>query len=215
MIKYLDIKDIRPEDIPAAFAGSGIGYTPISRVNWPGQYPYKPEASFGIAYTDSSILIHYKVREEDVRAFVGEDKGQVWTDSCVEFFFRPDMKGPYYNIECNCIGKILVACGPAREGRETAPDEVFDGIRRWASLGNVMFDEKMEETSWEIALVIPFTTFFRHEITNLEGVVATANFFKCGGSGRYEHYLSWAPIFVPTPDYHRPDFFREIHFERR
>ena len=213
MIKHLALGHIKAEDIPAAFTKENIEYHGIDCVDWPKEYPYKPDASFGIAYTDDAILIHFKAREDDVRAFVGEDKGQVWTDSCVEFFFRPDLQGSYYNIECNCIGKILVACGPEREGREVAPDEVFEGIERWADIGDRPFDERFADTSWETALVIPFTTFFHHDIKTLSGKVCTANFFKCGGSGEYEHYLSWAPIDVPTPDYHRPDFFRKIEFE--
>ncbi|MDR1556412.1 MAG: hypothetical protein LBS88_05185, partial [Tannerellaceae bacterium] len=35
---------------------------------------------------------------------------------------------------------------------------------------------------------------------------------KCADDTDTPHYLSWNPIAVSAPDFHRPDFFGEIYF---
>lgn len=202
----------RPEDIPQAFVAGCVGYYSIDCVNWPQSYPYKPDAVFGVAFSGEGLYLHFKVREDEVLAFVGEDGGPVWKDSCVECFLRPEPEGPYYNLECNCIGRILLGCGFGRQDREAAPNHVLQGVKRWASIGYEPFGRRLEDTRWETALIVPFASFFRHDINSFTGAIATANFFKCGGTGSEEHYLSWSPISVPSPDFHRPEFFSEIRF---
>ena len=44
------------------------------------------------------LFVRYDVTEDCTAARVAEDNGEVWTDSCVEFFISPDNKG-YYNFE--------------------------------------------------------------------------------------------------------------------
>jgi hypothetical protein len=34
-----------------------------------------------------------------------------------------------------------------------------------------------------------------------------ANFYKCGDLTAHPHFLSWNPIDLPKPDFHRPEFF--------
>ena len=140
-------------------------------------------------------------------------KRQVWTDSCVEFFSIPAGDGIYYNIECNCIGTILIGAGPARNGREHAPKEITGLVQRWSSLGNEPFEERVEDTSWEVALIIPYKVFFKHQIESLDGKEVKANFYKCGDELQTPHFLSWNPIEIEKPDFHRPDFFGSLEFE--
>ena len=154
--------------LPKLFDEEKIDFQPIQCVNW-AEYPYKPKVSFRIAHTQNSILLHFKVKEESVRAKYGEDNGSVWTDSCVEFFSIPAGDGIYYNIECNCIGTILIGAGPVRNNREHAPKEVTALVQRWSSLGNQPFAERVEETDWEVALIIPYAVFFKHQIESLDG----------------------------------------------
>ena len=96
--------------------------------------------------------------EGSVRAKYGEDNGAVWTDSCMEFFFKfPAGDGVYYNMECSCIGTFLVGAGAERNNREHAPREVMEKVSRWSSLGRTPFEERIGECTWEVALVIPYT----------------------------------------------------------
>ncbi len=199
-------------DIPALLDSHQVAFQPITTVNW-AEYPYRPEAAVRIAHTDDAILLHYRVTEASVRAKYGEDHGCVWTDSCVEYFSIPGGDGVYYNLECNCIGTLLLAAGPVREGREPAPLDVLKQVDRWASLGREPFDERVGECTWEVALLVPYTVFFKHDIRSLDGKTVKANFYKCGDELQTPHFLSWNPIRIENPDFHRPDFFGSLEFE--
>lgn len=211
-LKKINVNAIEASSIPELFSRTGVEYHSIGCVNWK-EYAYKPEVTFGISYNDQGVLLHFKVREESVRAKYGEDNGAVWTDSCVEFFSIPAQDGVYYNIECNCIGTVLVGAGPVRNGREHASHEVTKLIKRWSSLGTTPFDERIGETEWEVALVIPYAVFFKHQLTSLAGNTIKANFYKCGDELQTPHFLSWNPIGIEKPDFHRPDFFGDLIFE--
>ncbi len=199
-------------DIPALLDGEHIPYQPIWTVNWQ-EYPYVPEVVFRIVHTGTAILLHFRVTEESVRARYGEDNGKVWTDSCVEFFSLPAADGIYYNLECNCIGTVLLAAGAGRKSREPAPAAITGQIKRWASLGNRPFEERVGTCTWEVALLVPCAAFFKHEIEDLSGKCMRGNFYKCGDELQTPHFLSWNPIRTVTPDFHRPEFFGSLEFE--
>lgn len=200
------------QDIPALLDNENIACQPINIVNWK-TYPYQPEVAFRIAHTDDAILLHYIVTENSVRAKYGEDNGSVWTDSCVEFFSIPAGDEIYYNLECNCIGTILLAAGPERNNREHASKEVTKQVKRWASLGREPFEERIGACTWEVALLIPYAVFFKHTIKSLDGMGINCNFYKCGDELQTPHFLSWNPIHTENPDFHRPDFFGLLEFE--
>ncbi|MCR5277312.1 MAG: hypothetical protein K6D54_06575 [Bacteroidales bacterium] len=197
-------------DIPQLLAARGVPYRNIDILNWPEAFPYRPEVQFAIVRNADTLLLHYRVTEDQVLARVGQDQGPVWSDSCVEFFCQPEGGDLYYNFECNCIGRLLVGAGNGREGREAAPASVLAGIDRWASLGDQPFADRLERSCWETALVIPASAFFRHGLRSFEDLRLRANFYKCGGTDAYKHYLSWAPISAPKPDFHRPEYFKPL-----
>ena len=213
-IKHLQVSNINAKDIPALFNEQHIAFENIDCVNWKEDFPYAPKVSFRIAYTNTDILIHYQVNEEDVRALTEEDNGRVWEDACCEFFCSPEKDGTYYNIEANCIGTVLVGYGAEREGRVHAPVGVVRNIKRWSSLGDQPFNIKSAPAQWEMALVIPFTVFFKHNISSLEGKTIKGNFYKCGDKLPKPHFLSWNFISLPRPDFHCPPFFGELIFEK-
>ena len=181
-------------------------------MNW-AVFPYAPDVAFRIAHTEDAILLHFKVREASVRAVAGHDNGPVWEDACVEFFSVPAGDGVYYNMECNCAGTLLIGAGAGRGNRQHAPQEVLDKVQRWASLGREAFDERVGECAWEVALVIPYSAFFLHDITSLDGKTLRANFYKCGDKLQTPHFLSWNPIGLEKPNFHCPEFFGTLHFE--
>ena len=134
------------------------------------------------------------MKEASVRAVAGKDNGPVWEDACVEFFSIPAGDGVYYNMECNCVGRLLIGAGAGRSNRQHAPQEVLDKVQRWSSLGQEDFEERIGDCSWEVALVIPYSAFFMHNITSLDGKAIRANFYKCGDKLQTPHFLSWNPI---------------------
>ena len=211
-VKKLNRTVADAQGVPSALDRAGIEFIPINTVNWEA-YPYRPEVEFRIAHSDEAIHLHYRVSEKSARAKYGEDAGKVWTDSCVEFFSIPGGDNIYYNLECNCIGTILLAAGSERNDREMASVETMKKVLRWSSLGTKTFDEKIGSCRWELALIVPYAVFFKHRIVSLDKQLIRANFYKCGDELKTPHFLSWNPIQTNQPDFHRPEFFGELYFE--
>lgn len=212
VIKKIETGAVEASAVPALFDAAGIKWNAIACVNW-AEFPYQPEVKFRAAHTGDAILLHYQVTEASVRAVALADDGRVWEDACVEFFLSPEGNDFYYNFECNCATKLLLHGGPAGGERPTASEEVLKSVKRWSSLGAEPFEERVGECTWEVALVIPASAIFRHDITDLNGKTMRANFYKCGDKLQTPHFLSWAPIDLPKPKFHCPEFFGEIKFE--
>ena len=212
VIKKIETGAVEASAVPALFDAQGIEWNAIACVNW-AEFPYQPEVKFRAAHTGDAILLHYQVTEASVRAVALADDGRVWEDACVEFFLSPEGNDFYYNFECNCATKLLLHGGPAGGERPTASEEVLKSVKRWSSLGTEPFEERVGECTWEVALVIPASAIFRHEIETFNGKTMRANFYKCGDKLQTPHFLSWAPIELPKPKFHCPEFFGEIVFE--
>lgn len=186
---------------------------PIDCDNWPREDGYKPYVQFHIAHNDQTIFIRYDVSEDYVMARVREDNGEVWTDSCAEFFIAFDDNG-YYNLECSCIGKALLGFRKPGEQAEHAPAGIMQSIRRLPSLGVDNFEERKEDwMHWWLTLAIPASAFFRHKIEHLAGLEARINVYKCGDHLTKPHFLSYMPIHTPKPNFHVPEFFTRIKFK--
>ena len=212
VIKKIEAKAVEAAAVPALMDAAGIEFNPIACVNWK-EYPYQPDVKFRAAHTGDAILLHYQVTEASVRAVATADDGRVWEDACVEFFLSPESNDFYYNFECNCAAKLLLHGGPAGGERPGAAEDVLKSVKRWASLGTEPFEERVGECSWEVALVIPASAIFRHEIADLNGKAMRANFYKCGDLLQTPHFLSWSPIDIPQPKFHCPEFFGKIVLE--
>ena len=212
VIKKIEAKAVEAAAVPALMDAADIEFNPIACVNWK-EYPYQPDVKFRAAHTGDAILLHYQVTEASVRAVATADDGRVWEDACVEFFLSPESNDFYYNFECNCAAKLLLHGGPAGGERPGAAEDVLKSVKRWASLGTEPFEERVGEGTWEVALVIPASAIFRHEIADLNGKTMRANFYKCGDLLQTPHFLSWSPIDLPQPKFHCPEFFGEIVFE--
>ena len=208
-IKKIDFCEWKAIDISQKFDEANIPSHIIDTVNWE-TYPYCPEVSFRIAHNGAAIFLNFRVDEEDIKAVCDHDNGRIWEDSCVEFFVTFDNE-TYYNIECNCIGKILLAKGADRGNRVRQPEALLKSIDRWSSLG----DSPVENLSgdWEVSLVIPKEIFYPEITEKFDNVVARGNFYKCGDLLKTPHFISWNPIQTEKPDFHRPEFFGQVLFE--
>ena len=211
LVKKLSCVLSDAEQVGKIMEDASIPFIPIDIVNWP-EYPYCPKVSFRIAHTGDSILINYNITEASVRAIATSDQGRVWEDSCCEFFVRTENESQYYNFECNCAGKLLSKYGKKGD-RVPASQEVLSGVKRWSSLGREPFEERIGDISWELSLIIPASSLFRHDFKDFSGVVLRANFYKCGDLLQTPHFLSWSPINLPEPCFHSPDFFGRLIFE--
>lgn len=199
------------EEFFAAPQENNLHLQRIGCVNWPDRFPAHPDVRFDIAHTGREILLKFFVCEDYTLARVTEDNGEVWTDSCVEFFIGFDHTG-YYNLECTCIGRALLGFRKEREVCTHADLEVMDTIVRHPSLGTEPFAERRGLT-WTLGVALPASAFYKHGIGDLSGIKAHANFYKCGDKLSVPHFLSWSPIDNPKPDFHLEKFFGELEFE--
>lgn len=184
---------------------------PVDIINWPS-YNYKPKINFRIGHTGKEIWLKYAVTEKHILAQETRINGAVHKDSCVEFFISVDGKN-YYNLECNCVGIIHLAHGPGRGERKFVDPEIIKKIEIESSLGTEPFAEKTGNFEWEMMIRIPVESFAFDKIKTLNGLKATANFYKCGDDTTVPHFVTWNPVGTENPDYHRPEFFGKVMFE--
>ncbi|MCD8081470.1 MAG: hypothetical protein LUF04_14050 [Bacteroides sp.] len=211
-IKKLRTPAVAAADIPGLLDQEQIPFQVLNCVNWE-EFPYRPQVRFRLVHTGKVFLLNFRVHEETLRARYAEDNGDVWKDSCVEFFLSPAGDKVYYNLECNCAGTLLIGAGSTRQGRMRAPVEITSRVDRWCSLGREPFQERPDTGGWEVALLIPVEAFFQHRISSLSGRQIRANFYKCGDELKTPHFVSWNPIHTPKPDFHRPEFFGNLELE--
>lgn len=185
----------------------------IAEATWKDEYPDQPEVYFQIVYTSEAIFIHYKVREDYIKAQYIRPNEAVWEDSCVEFFISFDQKVHYYNIEMNPLGTGLVGYGTAdKDSRSRLTAEQIQQINTYTEVSSIG-GQKL----WNTILEIPFTLFTSAgtmvSAESLKGQSVHANFYKCGDGLPAPHFVSWNRIDFPTPNFHLPEFFGEISFE--
>lgn len=180
---------------------------PVSCVNWK-EFPYAPEVSFHVAHTDKALVVLFDVKEDHLRAVSLEDNGPVWEDSCVEIFLSVPGKEGYFNFETNCIGTSLAAYRRSKTDADMFGPEQMSQIGTVASLPHEGIDRQSEGQEWSMLKIIPFS------LLGLAGKpeMLKGNFYKCGDKCAHPHFLSWAPIDLPEPNFHCPDFFGEILF---
>lgn len=178
----------------------------IDECNWPEEFPYTPRCEFQIAHTATQIVLHYKVKEEYVRALAIRHNEDIWKDSCVEFFISLDEKKTYYNFEFNAVGAGIIGYGTAeKSNRARLNSEIIDQVDVFSAIQG-----KIENKEWGIILVIPIEIM---ELNEISGKRMHANFYKCGDDLPQAHYISWNSIKNETPNFHLPEYFGEIEFE--
>ena len=184
----------------------------IGTINWPDEYPSKPEVEFRMAHNSDNILLQFKVHENEILAAVAADNGEVWTDSCVEFFVTFD-DAHYYNAEFTCIGKALLGYRDFGGKAEHGTSDIMQSIKRLSTLGTANRVKEQGDFHWTLTLIIPRTAYWQTDIKTFDGLKARGNFYKCGDNLTVPHFVSWTKIDTPSPSFHQPAFFGEIEFE--
>jgi hypothetical protein len=207
------IKTLKPVTLSGAdlLLESQAILNPVDKLNWK-EYGYMPAVNFRIAHMEKEIWLKYYVRERYIRAAETRTNGEVYKDSCVEFFLSFDREN-YYNFEFNCIGTIHLGWGPGRHNRQFIDPGLVGKISVKSSLGDQPFQERSGDFSWEMMIRIPLECLAFNSLHGLGGLRAWANFFKCGDETTQPHFVTWNPVKTPDPDYHRPEYFGEIFFE--
>ena len=190
----------------------GIAPEKIACCNWAEEYPYAPYVTFKMFHTGDKLYLRFDVEEGYTAARVAENNGEVWTDSCCEFFLSLDGKA-YYNVETTCIGKMLIGYRQKCEAAIHAGEDILSQVERYTSLGTEPFEERIGENKWSLMLGLPTSIMHQHKVESWDGLKLKVNLYKCGDNLSKPHFLSWQPIALPKPCFHCPEFFTAIELE--
>nr|WP_319393293.1 carbohydrate-binding family 9-like protein [uncultured Desulfobacter sp.] len=147
-----------------------------------------------------------------------QHQDEVYKDSCVEFFFTPGINPDIgdFNLEMNCGGTMLFHFQPEpRKNRVILPEKACKAIPVAHTLPEIVDPEITAPMLWEVAYAIPFDLLENYcPVARPEpGTVWRGNFYKCADSSSHPHWLTWAPVDYPVPNFHLPASFGTIVFE--
>ncbi len=213
----------------ARLAGSPDLATPWERPPWrelaPGRIrhamgkspAHRPRVEFKMGYTDSDLALLFRVEDRYVRAVTPRNQGPVFRDSCVEFFFTPgpDPAAGYFNLEMNCGGVFLFHFQRApRRDVTPLPARLCRKIKIAHSLPRIVRPEIRRRVTWTVAYRLPVDILEGHgPVTRpAPGVRWRANFYKCADCSSHPHWLTWAPVAFPRPQFHLPEHFGILEF---
>ena len=167
---------------------------------WEEFAPTPYVSSARMVHSDEGITVLLTSTEWPLVVKTFEHNGTVCTNSCLEFFFIPNMDDPeYINMEMNPAAIALVAKGPDRGNRPRL------NIRG----ENVKIQAMTEgEQGWRVMAFISYEFLLKH-YSHCDKTMR-ANFYKCGNDTVIPHFSSWNTVPTPKPDYHRPEFFGKI-----
>lgn len=204
----------------------------IDCVNWRDTFPACPTTALHLAHTGTMLFVRFEVQSRGLRAMHTHDLEHVNEDSCVEFFVTNADQSRYFNFEFNCLGVCNAShrISKSEDVCRLTLDEL-QSILRHSSIITVPptdssqplsapFDLRDGNFCWSLTVGIPLSSL------NITPAMLTApngmpdagftlrgNFYKCGDLTSEPHYLSWAPITFPRPNFHLPAFFGNLILE--
>jgi hypothetical protein len=196
------------------------GIESLQLTHYMGERPeHFPLTEAKIAYDNLAIYVIFRVKDKYVKAVHNKHQDPVYKDSCVEFFFSPEEntgKG-YFNLEMNCGGTMLFHHQTAKRTNQLPiAEEDVQEVEVAHSLPATVDPEIEEETTWCVEYRIPFSVLgsYRDFSSPEKGSIWRANLYKCADETSHPHWLTWAPIDLPGPDFHQPDFFGILEFQK-
>jgi hypothetical protein len=186
-----DIDD--PEIASSEWDKAQVGSVGVNR--WT-DFQIAPETTFRVLRSDMGFTVLINTKEKHLRAECREQNGDVYCDSCIEFFIKPDNHDVnYLNFEFNPLGVLHLGLGSGRHGRMPIDTDraVFDIV------------SVAREGDWTLKFFVPFSFLLEHfgKISK----VFRANVYKCGEMTDHSHFGAWSEVEVDSPDFHVPDFF--------
>ena len=200
------LASLEETDLDTALELEGARFS-LDQCNWPDKFPYAPFCCGRMARTEDSLVVDFRVSGLDLRVQNLEDGGRSWEDSCCELFLQRPGAAEYVNFEVNAAGKMTAARGTGRGDRKSLTPEEFGQIVRMASIEGPQ-DYAGGVWTWRVILMIPFELMGLDPDDLPESL--RGNIYKCGDLTAHPHFLSWAPIGTPEPDFHRPEYFGEF-----
>jgi hypothetical protein len=177
-----------------------------------------PDTQVKLKYDNNNIYVIFRVKDHYTRAVAKVTNGRICEDSCVELFFTPgaDVSRGYFNLETNCKGVFLFEYHLKNRTKQGFVDLKDAGeIEMSHSLEKNVENEITEPLTWTVEYKIPLSILSKYMDVDkpASGVRWRANFYKCGDKTSHPHWLTWAPVEYPTPNFHLPEFFGWLEFK--
>ena len=176
-----------------------------------------PAVQARLAWDPEAVRVIFRVKDRYVRAAASELHGPVWEDSCVEFFFTPetDIRHGYFNLEMNCGGVMLLRHQviPRRDPVALTAGEC-SLVQIAHSLPPRIDPEIADPIAWTVEYRLPIAILkpYAPVTAPAPGIQWRANFYKCADRSSHPHWLTWAPVDRPQPDFHVPECFGTLQF---
>ena len=167
---------------------------------------YTPECAARVGWNAAGVHVLMYANEPIIRAVETTVGGDIYLDSCLEFFLAPHADSQkYVNCEVNPMAVMHIGVGEGRYGRNVFL-EVPEGFNPVHSTHNGGW--------WAISYTIP-TSFLKENFDFIPESCAhvRGNFFKCGDYERHVHHGIFYPNDMAKPDYHRPEVFADMMLE--
>jgi len=180
-----------------------------------------PRTQAKVLYDQTHLYVHFRVQDQHVYSIYTNYQDNVCRDSCVEFFVQPVAGQGYFNFEINCGGAMLLyyvnkgvdAQGEPVRADKPVPWSLASQVRIYHSMPSTTPTPISTPMTWQIEYAIPFSLLehYTGPVSRSPGSEWKANFYKCGGDPKYNHWASWAPI-GPKLNFHVPEYFAPIVF---
>jgi hypothetical protein len=181
-------------------------------------YKHNPQVACRLLHDDHHIYGLFQVHDRYVRCVTTKHNEQVCRDSCVEFFVEPPGGKGYFNFEFSGNGTTLLyhireaSLEKGISNFSPVSEEDVSDLEIFHTLPAIVDPPTDTPITWRLGFKIPLALFARQTGTMPDFTQKWhANFYKCGGSTEYKHWLTWQPLTVCN--FHQPDKFGKLTFE--
>ncbi len=155
------------------------------------------------------FIIKMTCEEENPLTVYDKDGDPVYKDSAMEafFLFPQGETRIYINLEFNSNGALLAQYREKRHDRAFFTEEMCKKV-------DCRTEKKDGYWTAELKLPLDLIEEICHPLPIEEGSKIYCNFYKISETKEIEHYAAWNPVLTETPNFHRPDYFREVVVSR-
>lgn len=183
-------------------AWDGANVANINNFNW-DKTQTSPHTTAKLLWSEAGIHVRMVTDETPLLARVTEQNGDVYADSCMEFFVQPNINDErYLNFEFNAFGTNYFSVRRSRDDYE---------FTRWGKK-DFNVKTKVSEGEWVLMFTVPFAVI--DEIFGSHTDIMRGNLYKCVEGKEPMHWASYYPIATPAPDFHCSQFFGEFKLEK-
>ena len=201
---------------------AGLPPASIDRFH-PKSSSHRPVTTLRLGCTDETIIGRFDVKDRFVRATHTVPQSMVCHDSCVEFFFRPEVDSGYFNFEFNPLGCVHASYitdwrrkGAFFEDYHSLTSAELGMMRTRASMKLPTTDYPSSELAgpleWSVAFSVELKLIRKFCPTFEPGVShSTGNFYKCGDRTSHPHWAAWGDVGEQL-NFHQPGNFLPLRF---